>query len=300
MVERFILVDKHLSEGGGGYMEPDDQGEWVRYSDFSKAHTKIEQLTKVLNREKDDHRSDVNKLRGQLGAATKRANKAESERDEAHAEIKRLTAQLKQARMVQDQLMQGRYEQSLRAEKAEAEIERDETKALLQRAVDLIKGDLTGSEWKRACNTFVKDAQTALKGSAGMKFYRATVEILIRANGEGEALDGISGLLTETGMYDNNLIADWAYSHGPVEVNVPENEQVREEYFADGNLNKGLPASTASSHDLEAYGREKMREGLQMAADIAMQRDEENGGVIFAEAYEFRDAILAEMEKEGG
>ena len=40
---------------------------------------------------------------------------------DAQAEIERLTAQLKQARMVQDQLMQGRYEQSLRAEKAEAE-----------------------------------------------------------------------------------------------------------------------------------------------------------------------------------
>ena len=40
----------------------------------------------------------------------------------ARAEIERLTAQLKQARMVQDQLMQGRYEQSLRAEKAEAEV----------------------------------------------------------------------------------------------------------------------------------------------------------------------------------
>lgn len=38
-------------------------------------------------------------------------------------------------------------------------------KALLQRAVDLIKGDLTGSEWKRACNAFVKDALRALKGS---------------------------------------------------------------------------------------------------------------------------------------
>ena len=36
--------------------------------------------------------------------------------------------------------------------------------ALLQRAVDLIKGDLTGSEWKRACNAFVKDALRALKG----------------------------------------------------------------------------------------------------------------------------------------
>lgn len=37
-------------------------------------------------------------------------------------------------------------------------------RALLQRAVDLIKGDLTGSEWKRACNAFVKDALRTLKG----------------------------------------------------------------------------------------------------------------------------------------
>lgn len=39
-------------------------------------------------------------------------------------------------------------------------------KALLQRAVDLIKGDLMGVEWKRACNAFVKDAMCALKGGA--------------------------------------------------------------------------------------------------------------------------------------
>jgi len=38
-------------------------------------------------------------------------------------------------------------------------------KALLQRAVDLIKGDLTGVEWKRACNVFVEDALRALKGA---------------------------------------------------------------------------------------------------------------------------------------
>lgn len=37
-------------------------------------------------------------------------------------------------------------------------------KALLRRAVDLIKGDLTGVEWKRACNVFVEDALRALKG----------------------------------------------------------------------------------------------------------------------------------------
>ena len=36
-------------------------------------------------------------------------------------------------------------------------------RALLQRAVDLINGDLTGSEWKRACRAFVKDAHRVLK-----------------------------------------------------------------------------------------------------------------------------------------
>lgn len=45
-----------------------------------------------------------------------------------------------------------------------AETESDIFQTLLQRAVDLIKGDLTGSEWKRACHAFVKDAMRALKG----------------------------------------------------------------------------------------------------------------------------------------
>lgn len=33
---------------------------------------------------------------------------------------------------------------------------------LLQRAVDLIEGDLVGSEWKRACRAFIKDARSVL------------------------------------------------------------------------------------------------------------------------------------------
>ncbi len=35
---------------------------------------------------------------------------------------------------------------------------------LLQRAVDLIRGDLVGSEWKKACNDFVRDALRVLAG----------------------------------------------------------------------------------------------------------------------------------------
>ncbi len=50
---------------------------------------------------------------------------------------------------------------------------------------------------------------------------------------------------------------------------------------------------------LEARDREKVREGMQRAAVIAMQPDEGNAGMMFAEAHEFRDAILASMEKEG-
>ncbi|WP_423209032.1 hypothetical protein E2976_17450 [Paracoccus yeei] len=57
-------------------------------------------------------------------------------------------------------LMQPLYAAPPPACQQEAVTER----ALLQRAVDLIKGDLMGSEWKRACNAFVKDALRALKG----------------------------------------------------------------------------------------------------------------------------------------
>lgn len=57
-------------------------------------------------------------------------------------------------------LMQPLYAAPQPASQQEAVTER----ALLQRAVDLIKGDLMGSEWKRACNAFVKDALRALKG----------------------------------------------------------------------------------------------------------------------------------------
>ena len=53
MDERFILVDKHLSEGGGGHMEPDDQGDWVRYSDLAAALAENERLTK----ERDEAKS---------------------------------------------------------------------------------------------------------------------------------------------------------------------------------------------------------------------------------------------------
>ena len=46
---------------------------------------------------------------------------------------------------------------------------------------------------------------------------------------------------------------------------------------------------------LEAYGREKVREGMRRAIDLAMQPNDDHG-MMFAEAYEFRDIILAEME----
>ena len=33
-VERFTQLDYHPSQGNGGYMEPDTDGDWVRYSDY--------------------------------------------------------------------------------------------------------------------------------------------------------------------------------------------------------------------------------------------------------------------------
>lgn len=51
-----------------------------------------------------------------------------------------------------------------------------------------------------------------------------------------------------------------------------------------------------SSAALEAYGREKVREGLKRAIDLAMQPNDDHG-VVSAEAREFLDAILVEMEK---
>ena len=81
MVERFILVNKHLSEGGGGHMEPDDQGDWVRYSDLAAARAEIERLTKERDLSKELLRSCIqgnNVLR-------KKAQKAIAERDEARS-----------------------------------------------------------------------------------------------------------------------------------------------------------------------------------------------------------------------
>lgn len=73
------------------------------------------------------------------------------------------------------------------------------------------------------------------------KLFRATIEVLIRAGCEAEASDAMSALLTETAMHDKDIVTDWAYSHHPVEIDVPEALQGREEYFADGNVRKGLP-----------------------------------------------------------
>ncbi|ARC37848.1 hypothetical protein A6J80_17175 [Paracoccus yeei] len=83
MDERFSLVDKHLSEGGGGYMEPDDQGDWVRYSDLAAARAEIERLKRELE---ITHNS-----RNELAETWKdRAIKAEAERDAALKEQDRL------------------------------------------------------------------------------------------------------------------------------------------------------------------------------------------------------------------
>ena len=101
-----------------------------------------------------------------------------------------------------------------------------------------------------------------------MEFFRATIEILIRADGESEACDGMSSLLTETGIYNNNLIADWAYSHGPVEVDVPDDEQGHEEYFADGDLKKGLPVDLSKKAEIE---RDEARAQVAAAYELAAQ-----------------------------
>ena len=111
-----------------------------------------------------------------------------------------------------------------------------------------------------------------------MEFFRATIEILIRADGESEACDGMSSLLTETGIYNNNLIADWAYSHGPVEVDVPDDEQGHEEYFADGDLKKGLPVDLSKKAEIE---RDEARAQVAAAFEAAANASMESGPSYF-------------------
>lgn len=89
MDERFILVDKHLSGGGGGHMEPDDQGDWVRLSDLAAARAEIERLTKERDHDALTREGILQKRINDLLA---RAEKAEAERDEARAERDALMA----------------------------------------------------------------------------------------------------------------------------------------------------------------------------------------------------------------
>jgi hypothetical protein len=66
-----------------------------------------------------------------------------------------------------------------------------------------------------------------------MNCYRATVELLIRAEAEGGACDLMSTLLTENGVFssDEQCLIDWAYSYGPTEITVPPHEQGLDDYF---------------------------------------------------------------------
>jgi hypothetical protein len=66
------------------------------------------------------------------------------------------------------------------------------------------------------------------------RYFRATVEVFIAAEDEGEACDLMSGLLTENGVYGpDGMLRDWMYLAGPWEVmNVPADVTGREEYFA--------------------------------------------------------------------
>lgn len=108
MDERFILVNKNLSDGRV-YMEPDDQGDWVRLSDLAAARAEIERLKRLC----DDHASSLIKAdaeierRGRelnlakygepdfswsihkeaMSELLARAEKAEAERDEARAQV---------------------------------------------------------------------------------------------------------------------------------------------------------------------------------------------------------------------
>lgn len=75
-----------------------------------------------------------------------------------------------------------------------------------------------------------------------MPFYRATIEVMAEAEGEGQVADLFTALLTENGIYHGDeMLRDWAYSYGPAEIEVSEGEDGHEDYFADGDLSKGLP-----------------------------------------------------------
>ena len=73
--------------------------------------------------------------------------------------------------------------------------------------------------------------------SADERYYRATVEVFLAADGYGEACDLISALLTENGVYGpDNMLRDWQYLAEPWEVTgVPPEATGREEYFGKGD-----------------------------------------------------------------
>ena len=87
------------------------------------------------------------------------------------------------------------------------------------------------------------------------RLYRATIEVAIRADDFGEASDAIAVLMTESGMHANETIADWAYSYGPVPIEVSDKDAERGSFFSAGDLNKGKPTGvdTLKAPDLKPY-----------------------------------------------
>lgn len=51
---------------------------------------------------------------------------------------------------------------------------------------------------------------------------------------------------------------------------------------------------------LEAYGREKVREGMQRVIDRLRHEGQINPSLTYADAIEWAEYVLAAMEKEGG
>lgn len=66
-----------------------------------------------------------------------------------------------------------------------------------------------------------------------MKFYRATIDVMIAAENENEAADLMSALLTENGIYGgDDMLRDWQYTSHLSEIDVPADKQGNEEFFA--------------------------------------------------------------------
>lgn len=73
-----------------------------------------------------------------------------------------------------------------------------------------------------------------------MPFYRATIEVMVEAENDAQVADLFTALLTENGIYHGDeMLRDWAYSDPPHEIEVPDDMQGHEEYFADGNFSRG-------------------------------------------------------------